>query len=97
MAGVPIARTLAGLPFTISAVSRPLDPGRTADLVIHPVMPRVSGSSPYGMVRCLDAGIEAAQSALPAIRALLAGESPVLVEAEHAPVPRIATDTRLAT
>ncbi|MDP9236239.1 MAG: patatin-like phospholipase family protein [Chloroflexota bacterium] len=97
MAVVPIARTLAGVPFTISAVSRTIDPGRTADVVIHPVMPRASGNSPYGMVRCLDAGIEAARAALPAIEALLAGESPALVAREFAPAPGIVRDAGLAT
>jgi predicted acylesterase/phospholipase RssA len=85
MADVPFARTIAGLPFTINAVTRPLPAGRTADLVIRPAMMHVNGNSPFGMVRCLDAGIEAAQAALPAIRALLAGEAPATVAREFAP------------
>lgn len=95
MAGVPIARTIAGVPFTISAVSRAIEPGRTADIVIHPMMHRLSGNSPRSMVRCLDAGMEAAREALPAIRALLAGEAPAVVAQEHA--SRIITEPGLAT
>jgi hypothetical protein len=49
------------------------------------------------MTRCLDAGIAAAQEALPAIRALLAGESPAAIAQEFAPTPRLAADTGLAT
>jgi NTE family protein len=97
MEGVPVAKTLAGLPFTLSAVARTVEPGRTADIIIRPAMPRVSGSWPYGMIRCLDAGIEATRAALPAIQALLAGESPALVDGDYAPAPRIAADPRLAT
>lgn len=85
MAGVPVARTIAGVPFTINAVSRALAPGRTADVVIRPRMRHVSGNWPYGMVRCLDAGIDAAREALPAITALLAGEAPAAVAQEFAP------------
>lgn len=95
MADVPIARTIAGVPFTISAVSHAIEPGRTADVIIHPMMHRLSGNAPGSMVRCLDAGIEAAREALPAIRALLAGEAPAAVAREYA--PRIVTEPGLAT
>ncbi len=95
MARVPVARTIAGVPFTISAVARPMAPGRTADVVIRPQTGHMNGNSPYGMIRCLDAGIEAAQAALPAIRALLAGEPLAAVAEEFAPRP--IADLGLAT
>ncbi len=94
--GVPLGRTIAGVPFTINAVLSELRPGRLADIVIRPQLPRFSGASPFAMTACLDAGIAAAQEALPAIRALLAGEAPTLVAEEFEPAPRLATDPGLA-
>jgi NTE family protein len=94
--GVPLRRAIAGVPFTINAVLSELQPGRQADVVIRPQLPRFSGGSPFHMVKCLDAGIEAAQEALPAIRALLAGETPSLVAEEFEPAPRLITDPGLA-
>jgi NTE family protein len=88
---LPLERTLAGLPFTVHAVTREITPGRTADLVIRPQMRHVSGNSPFGMTRCLDAGIEAARAALPALKAILAGEPAPEVAREFAPArPRFA-------
>lgn len=78
-------RTLAGLPFTIEAIARPTVPGRTASMVLRPPVGRYSSNSPFHMVQCLDAGVEAARQALPAIRALLAGEPLPDVVAEYAP------------
>lgn len=90
---VPLARTMAGVPFSIQAMSKPHAPGRTANVVIHPNVPKAFGGlSPFHQVRCLDAGIEAAQDALPAIRALLAGETPRLVAREFAPASQFAFD-----
>ncbi len=86
---LPRTRTIAGVPFTIHAVARPLVPGRTANVVIRPPMPKFSGTSPFHMVRCLDAGIAAAQEALPAIRALLAGEPLAEVAQEFAAAPQM--------
>ena len=76
-------RTFAGVPFTISAAASELRPGRTAHLVLRPVMTGLANSV-LGMTHCLDAGAEAAREALPAIRALLAGETPRAVAAEYA-------------
>lgn len=88
---VSLTRTIAGVPFTVGAVSRPLVPGRTANVVIKPQLPRIGGASPWHMVRCLEAGIDAAEAALPAIRALLAGEAPAAVAEEFAPQSRLVT------
>jgi hypothetical protein len=44
------------------------------------------------MNRCLDAGIESAREALPAIRALLAGEPAPVVAEELAPNHRLITE-----
>jgi NTE family protein len=97
---VPLRRTIAGVPFTIKAVTSELRPGRTAHVVLQPRLPRFSGSSPWNMVECLEAGIAAAQEALPAIRALLAGEAPALVAEEFAvgaaAAPRLVPGTGLA-
>ncbi len=83
---VPLARTMAGVPFTIHACSTPLRPGRTAQIVIRPKMPRsLGGTSPFHMTQYLDAGVRAAEEALPAIRALLAGEAPMAVAEEFTP------------
>jgi hypothetical protein len=48
--------------------------------------------SPLHMVDSLDAGIKAAQEALPTIRALLAGETPAEVAHEYMPKARMAID-----
>ena len=80
----PLHRTIAGLPFTIHAAASALKPGRTAHVVLRPPM-GLRAASVFGMIDCLDAGIAAAQEALPAIRALLAGEAPRAVAAEYAP------------
>ncbi len=81
-------RTIAGMPFTMHAITQPLARGRTAALVIRPPVARLSGNSPFHMTACLDAGIAAANDALPAIRALLAGEPLPAVIEEHAPAQR---------
>jgi NTE family protein len=90
-----LTRTFAGVPFTIHAAASELRPGRTAHIVLRPVMGGLANSV-LGMAQCLDAGIEAAQEALPAIRALLAGETPRAVAAEYAPGARLRTDPGLA-
>jgi predicted acylesterase/phospholipase RssA len=89
---VSLQRTIAGLPFTVGAVSRPLVEGRTANVVIRPRVTRFGGVSPWHMAHCLDAGIEAAREALPAIQALLAGEAPLAVAEEYAPNKRLVTE-----
>ena len=78
-------KTLAGMSFTMHAITQPITRGRTAALVIRPAVSRLSGNSPFHMSSCLDSGIAAAQEALPAIRALLAGEPLPAVIEEHAP------------
>ena len=83
MAKARAHRTMAGIGFSMHAFARELVPGREADLVIRPGVPHLRGNSPYHMARCLDAGIDAGRAALPAIRALLAGE-PVPAPAEAA-------------
>ena len=95
MERAPLHHTIAGVPFTIHAAASALKPGRTAHIVLRPVMGRL-GNSVLGMSQCLDAGIEAAREALPAIRALLAGETPRAVAAEYAPGARLRTDPGLA-
>lgn len=80
MQSVSLRRSLAGVPFTLNAVTRDLSPGRQAEIVIRPQKLR---GTPFQMSQCLDAGIAAAEEALPAIRALLAGE-PLPVSAEEA-------------
>jgi hypothetical protein len=89
MSRMPMRWTAAGLPFTIQAVTTPLQKGRTAQVVIHPPLRRLGGLSPLHMVEALDAGIRSAQEALPAIRALLAGEAPVEVAQEYIPQGRM--------
>ena len=89
MARMPMRWTAAGLPFTIQAVTTPLQRGRTAHVVIHPPLSRFGGITPLHMTECLDAGIKAAHEALPAIRALLAGEAPVEVAHEYIPNARM--------
>ena len=85
LAGIARHRTLAGLPFTIEAIAREPVPGRTASIAIRPAVAGHSGNSPFHMAQCLDAGIDAARAALPAIRALLAGQPLPEVVAEYAP------------
>jgi predicted acylesterase/phospholipase RssA len=87
LGGISHRRTAAGVPFTIYAMSRVLEPGRAAHLVIRPPVGRFSANSPLHMKACLDAGIASAREALPAIQALLAGEPPALVAEEYAPQP----------
>jgi hypothetical protein len=89
MARMPMRWTAAGMPFTIRAVTTPLQRGRTAQVVINPGLGRFGGMSPLGMVECLDAGIKSAREALPAIRALLAGEAPLEVAQEYIPKARM--------
>ncbi len=95
MERAPLHHTIAGVPFTIHAAASALKPGRTAHVVLRPTMGRLANSV-LGMSQCLDAGIEAAREALPAIRALLAGETPRAVAAEYAPAARLRTDAGLA-
>ena len=83
-----LRRTFAGVPFTIHAAARELTPGRTAQITLRPTMSKLSGNSPFHMVECMEAGIAAAEEALPAIRALLAGEAPAAVAEEYAPDQR---------
>jgi NTE family protein len=90
-----LQKTIAGVPFTIRAVSSDLIAGRTAHVVIRPPLPRFGGTSPFHMTRSLEAGIAAAKDALPAIRALLAGEPVVEVAEEFAPNQRMMPDTGL--
>lgn len=89
---MPLRWTAAGVPFTIHAATTPPRLGRTAQVVIHPPLRRFGGILPLHMVECLDAGIESAQEALPAIRALLAGEAPAEVAHEYMPHARLAID-----
>ena len=89
MARMPMRWTAAGMPFTIRAVTTPLQRGRTAQVVIHPPLSRFGGITPLHMTDCLDAGIKSAQEALPAIRALLAGEAPIEVAQEYMPQARM--------
>ena len=89
MQSVSLRRSMAGVPFTLNAVLRDVRKGRTAYLVIRP--PKLGGS-PFQMVQCLDAGIAAAQEALPAIRALLAGEPLPLTTEELVATPRLAPE-----
>lgn len=84
---IALRRTLAGLPFSIHAMSSELQPGRTAHVRIQPRTRGLSGNTPFFMTQCLEAGIEAAEQALPAIRALLAGEPIMDVAEELAPAP----------
>lgn len=94
---VALQRTLAGVPFTIRAVSTPLQRGRSAQLILRPMLPAFRGNSPSRQIDCLEAGILAAKEALPAIKALLAGEAPAEVAAEFAAdQPRLLTEPGLA-
>jgi predicted acylesterase/phospholipase RssA len=89
MSRMPLRWTAAGMPFTIRAVTTPLQRGRSAQIVIHPPLRRFGGIAPLHMVECLDAGIKSAQEALPAIRALLAGEPALEVAQEFIPNARM--------
>lgn len=80
----PLARTVSAVPFTIHAAAAPRRHGRTAQIVLKPRVPTIGSSSPFHMVQCLEAGRDAALEALPAIRALLAGEDIREVAAEYA-------------
>jgi NTE family protein len=94
MERVPLRWTAAGVPFSIKAFSTPGVGGRTADLVIRPPLRRsLFGLSPLPQREYLDAGIAAAREALPAVRALLAGESPAEVAHEFMPRPVLVQDT----
>src|SRR3990172_9982764 len=88
---VSLRRTLAGVPFTVRAVSSELQARRSADIVLRPQIAHLLGNSPSRQVDCLEAGVAAAVAALPAIKALLAGESPVTVAEEYAPQGRMIT------
>jgi predicted acylesterase/phospholipase RssA len=93
MERIPLRWTAAGVPFTIHAVTTPLAPGRAAQLVIRPPIKRsLGGMSPFIQTACLDAGIQAAEDALPAIRALLAGEAPAEVAQEYMPRARMVVE-----
>lgn len=81
---VALQRTLAGVPFTIRAVSTPLQQGRSAQVILRPMLPVFRGNSPSRQIDCLEAGILAAKEALPAIKALIAGEAPIEVAKEFA-------------
>ena len=91
---LPLHWTAAGVPFSIRAFTAPASLGRTADLVIRPTLRRsLFGLSPLPQREYLDAGIDAARQALPAIRALLAGETPAEVAHEFMPRPVLVRET----
>lgn len=92
---IPLRRTIAGVPFTIHAVSTPLQPGRTANLVLRPQVRRMGQISPFSMVRCMEAGRAAAEEALPAIKALLAGHAPESVAQQFEPATQPAPQPRI--
>jgi hypothetical protein len=84
---------MAGVPFTLHATTTPLKRGRTAQLVIRPRgISRVRGNSPFHMVSILEAGIAAAEAALPSIQALLAGEPLPAAAEEFVAEPKLAPD-----
>jgi NTE family protein len=90
-------RTLAGLPFSISAFSTDICEGRSAQVVLHPQVRGLDRHTAGRMVDCLEAGVAAATEALPAIHALMAGEAPVTVtEAFAAESQRLVADRGLA-
>lgn len=93
---IPLQRTLAGVPFTIRAVSGGARTSRTAQITLRPATRGLLRNRPARMVDCLEAGVSAAQEALPAIRALLAGEAPSAVAEEFAPQGLRAVDPGLA-
>jgi NTE family protein len=92
---VSLQRTLAGVPFSLRAFSCELTPGRTADIILRPTAGRLVRGSPFHMSAMLDAGIAAANEALPAIRALVAGDPiPAAIAATaptHALLPEAGT------
>ena len=81
-------RTLAGLPFSITAFSTDLREGRSAQITLRPQVRGFNRHTAGRMVDCLEAGIASAEEALPAIKALLAGEAPAAVANEFVPEPR---------
>lgn len=91
-----LRRTAAGVAFTIHAAAEEVRPGRTAQIVLRPAVHGVGANTPGHMVRYLEAGIAAAQEAVPAIRALLAGEAPMAVAEEYAPSQNMLNDLGLA-
>ncbi len=93
---VPLRRTLAGVPFTVRAVSSELQSRRAADVVLRPQIPHLLGNSPARQVDCLEAGVAAMEAALPAVKALLAGQSPMSVAEEYAPQGQMVVDPGLA-
>jgi NTE family protein len=92
LSGIAQRRTLAGLPFTIGCIAREPVPGRTADIILRPAISQHNGNSPFRMVQCLEAGAEAAVAALPAIRALLAGQPLPALSPAYAPRPAVQTE-----
>jgi predicted acylesterase/phospholipase RssA len=94
---VALHRTLAGLPFTIRAVSNGRRETRGAQITLRPQTRGFGRNSPARMVECLEAGTTAVTEALPAIQALLAGEAPAIVAQEFVPEQaRLLTDPGLA-
>lgn len=94
---VPLRWTAAGVPFSLHATARTPEPRRSAHLVIRPDLGRsFGGMSPLNMPAYLDAGIAAAEKALPAIRALLAGEPVPQVAEEYMPQAQLAVDPTAA-
>ena len=89
MQSVSLRRAIAGVPFTLNAVARDLPKGRQAEIVIRP---QNLHGTPFQMAHCLDAGAAAAQDALPAIRALLAGEPLPVVAEEPVGARRLAPE-----
>jgi NTE family protein len=93
MAKAALHRTIAGVPFTLHATTTPLKPGRSAHVVIRPRgVSRIRGNSPFHMVEVLEAGVAAAEAALPSIKALLAGEPLPAVAEELVAEPKLVTD-----
>ena len=81
-----------GAAFTIGCIAREPVPGRTADIILRPAISQHNGNSPFRMVQCLEAGAEAAVAALPAIRALLAGQPLPALSPAYAPRPAVQTE-----
>jgi len=86
---LPLDRTIAGVPFSISVAAQEVVPGRIAQVILRPITKQINGNSPFHMTDCMDAGAAAVRDALPAIRALLAGEPVPEVAAEYAPSARL--------
>ncbi len=95
MRDLPLGRTFAGVPFTINAVAHELPPVRLAHIVVRPDVQRFRGNSPFHMTRCLEAGAEAAEEALPLIRAALAGQPLPVQSMQPAATPRLVVDPGL--